>query len=83
VGYSSGLVDETRAPPGGRNVAGSGSERLTDAIPWKKYTDLPMDFADATLVSLAEELNTDLVFTVDKDFSVYRIRGRKTFRIVP
>jgi len=49
----------------------------------EKYADLPMDFADATLVSLAEELNTDLVFTVDKDFSVYRIRGRKNFRIVP
>lgn len=49
----------------------------------EKYSDLPMDFADATLVVLAEELNTDLVFTVDQDFSVYRIRGRKAFRIVP
>jgi uncharacterized protein len=49
----------------------------------QKYADLPMDFADATLVSAAEELNTDLVFTVDNDFRVYRIRGRKTFRIVP
>ena len=42
-----------------------------------------MDFADATLVVLAEELDTDLVFTVDRDFNVYRIRGRKHFRIVP
>ena len=41
-----------------------------------------MDFADATLVVLAEELNTDLVFTVDRDFMVYRIRGRKHFRVV-
>ena len=49
----------------------------------EKYADLPMDFADATLVVLAEELNTDLVFTVDGDFRVYRIRGRKHFRIVP
>ena len=49
----------------------------------EKYSDLPMDFADATLVVLAEELNTDLVFTLDRDFSVYRIRGRKHFRIVP
>ena len=48
-----------------------------------KYSDLPMDFADATLVVLAEELNTDLVFTLDRDFSVYRIRGRKHFRILP
>jgi uncharacterized protein len=49
----------------------------------EKYSDLPMDFADATLVVVAEELNTDLVFTVDRDFMVYRIRGRKHFRVVP
>ena len=42
-----------------------------------------MDFADATLVVLAEELNTDLVFTFDRDFRVYRIRGRKHFRVLP
>ena len=49
----------------------------------KKYSDLPMDFADATLVVLAEELNTNLVFTFDRDFSVYRINGRKPFQILP
>jgi predicted nucleic acid-binding protein len=48
-----------------------------------KYSDLPMDFADATLVVLAEELNTNVVFTVDRDFSVYRIGGRRAFHIVP
>lgn len=48
------------------------------------YADLPMDFADATLVVLAEEIGTDLVFTTDRrDFGVYRIRGRGRFRIVP
>jgi predicted nucleic acid-binding protein len=49
----------------------------------EKYADLPMDFADATLVVIAEELNTDLVFTIDRDFGLYRIRGRKHIRIVP
>jgi predicted nucleic acid-binding protein len=48
-----------------------------------KYADIPMDFADATLVVVAEELNTDLVFTVDDDFRIYRIRSRKPFRLVP
>ena len=49
-----------------------------------KYADLPMDFADATLVALAEELNSALVFTTDRtDFAVYRLRDRKPFRIVP
>ena len=48
------------------------------------YADLPMDYADATLVVLAEEIGTDLLFTTDRrDFRVYRIRGRKGFRIVP
>ncbi|MFQ5936540.1 MAG: type II toxin-antitoxin system VapC family toxin [Acidiferrobacterales bacterium] len=49
-----------------------------------QYEDLPMDYADATLVVLAEELQTDLIFTTDKrDFSVYRLPGRKRFRIKP
>jgi predicted nucleic acid-binding protein len=50
----------------------------------EEYRDLPMDFADATLVVLAEDLATDLVLTTDRrDFSIYRIRGRRRFRILP
>lgn len=50
----------------------------------EQYASLPMDYADAMLVVLAEEIETDLVFTTDRrDFSVYRIRGRRRFRIVP
>jgi predicted nucleic acid-binding protein len=50
----------------------------------EKYHDLPMDYADATLVVLAEESETDHVFTLDrKGFSSYRLRGRKAFRLVP
>lgn len=49
-----------------------------------QYADLPMDYADASLVVLAEELETDLVFTTDRhDFRIYRIQGRKRFRVVP
>jgi len=48
------------------------------------YDDLPMDFADSTLVVLAEEFGTDRVFTTDqRDFSIYRIHGRKPFRVEP
>ena len=54
------------------------SSRLMD-----KYADLPMDFADATLVALAEEEGHRTVFTLDSDFGVYRIRGRLPFRIIP
>jgi hypothetical protein len=50
----------------------------------ERYTDLPMDYADATLVALAEELDTDTVLTTDRrDFSVYRIGEKRPFRILP
>lgn len=49
-----------------------------------KYADSPMDFADATLVALAEERGISSIVTLDrKDFSVYRIGARKGFTIHP
>ncbi len=50
----------------------------------EKYRDVPMDFADATLVALAEALETEQVFTLDRrGFSIYRLGGRKTFQVIP
>lgn len=50
----------------------------------EKYRDLPMDLADATLVVLAEQRSLTQVFTLDRrDFSTYRIHGRKAFAIIP
>ncbi len=50
----------------------------------KKYHDVPMDFADATLVALGEDLPTNRVFTLDRrGFWVYRLPGKKTFHILP
>jgi predicted nucleic acid-binding protein len=50
----------------------------------KRYADRPMDFADATLVRLAERESLSTIFTVDHDdFDTYRIHGRTRFRIVP
>jgi len=48
-----------------------------------QYRDVPMDFADATLVTLAEELGTRRVFTLDADFEVYRLPRRVRFDLVP
>jgi uncharacterized protein len=48
-----------------------------------KYADTPMDFADATLVRLAEREGLTTILTVDRDFEVYRIGGRKAFRVLP
>ena len=40
-----------------------------------QYADIPMDFADASIVSAAEHSKTDQVFTLDRrDFTTYRIR---------
>ena len=50
----------------------------------ERYRNVPMDFADATLVALGEELQTDTVFTLDhRGFSAYRLNQRKPFRMVP
>jgi predicted nucleic acid-binding protein len=50
----------------------------------ERYGDVPMDYADATLVALAEELDTDVVFTTDRrDFEIYRVADRRPFRILP
>jgi uncharacterized protein len=48
----------------------------------EKYRDLPMDFADSCLVYMAERLNINTIATIDRDFTVYRIKGRKKFEIV-
>lgn len=50
----------------------------------QKYSNLPMDYADATLVVLAEDLDSGTILTTDKrDFSVYRRNGRRRFQIRP
>jgi len=48
----------------------------------EKYRDLPMDFADSCLVYLAEKLNLNTIATIDRDFTIYRIQGRRKFKII-
>ena len=48
-----------------------------------RYAKLPCDYADATLIALAESAGVSVIATVDqRDFSVYRLGRRKRFRIV-
>jgi uncharacterized protein len=50
----------------------------------EKYADTPMDFADATLVLLSEEIFTNRIATLDRrGFRTYRTRKGKPFEIVP
>jgi len=47
-----------------------------------KYRDLPADFADASLVALAERLNVSRVASIDSDFTIYRLAGKGRFENV-
>jgi predicted nucleic acid-binding protein len=48
-----------------------------------KYSDLPMDFADATLVALAQDLDVEDILTFDSHFNIYRLKGKRRFNVVP
>lgn len=54
--------------------------RTTELL--QKYSGLPADFADATLVALAERLGMHEIATVDRDFGIYRLKGKRAFRNV-
>jgi hypothetical protein len=50
----------------------------------KKYADLQMDFADATIVCLATETGMHNIATFDKkDFTIYKLPKKKSFTIMP
>lgn len=70
---------------GGAVLVPQSMESLSRAVTlMEKYKDIPMDFADATLVVLAEESGVDEVFTLDlKGFKSYRIFDKKAFHIQP
>jgi len=70
---------------GGVTVLPIGDEDLPDLEALMiRYSDRPMDFADATLVHLARREGLVTIFTVDHDdFETYRIEGKRRFRIVP
>jgi predicted nucleic acid-binding protein len=50
------------------------------AILMRRYANLPMDLADASLVVLAEELDDGRILSTDaRDFAGYRWKNRKPF----
>jgi predicted nucleic acid-binding protein len=42
----------------------------------KEYRDLPMDFADATLIIAAENMGIRTIISIDSDFDIYRLPGK-------
>jgi len=63
-----------------QNIENDDFGRIRDLT--EKYRDLPMDFADSCLVYLAEKLSLNTIATIDRDFSVYRIKGRRKFKVI-
>ncbi len=70
---------------GGVHVAEINEElhpRLRDLM--KKYSDNPMDLADASLVAVAEQRKIKKIFTLDRrDFLRYRPHHCTHFEVVP
>jgi hypothetical protein len=49
----------------------------------RKHAGVPMDFADASPVAVAERMRLDRIFTVNrKHFTLYRLHGKKAFTVL-
>lgn len=46
----------------------------------KKYSDMPMDLADASLMVVAEILSLDNVISLDSDYYVYKTKSKKALK---
>ncbi|WP_425617990.1 type II toxin-antitoxin system VapC family toxin [Anatilimnocola sp. NA78] len=57
------------------------SERMKELM--SKYRDAPMDFADASLISAAENLDEATIFTFDSHFRFYLLNDQTPVNVVP
>jgi hypothetical protein len=65
-------------------VPGSADALARAEVIMRKYQDVDLDYADASLVVLAEDAGTGHVFTLDRrDFSALRWRGDRSFQLHP
>lgn len=63
-------------------ITGKDSGQIIEVM--KRYASLRSQFADATLVHLANRENVRTIFTLDRrDFSVYRTARKRAFGILP
>ncbi len=47
-----------------------------------KYTDIPMDLADATLMYVAHREHLDIILSIDSEFDIYRTLKKGSLRNV-
>lgn len=55
--------------------------RMRDLM--RQYKDIPMDLADASLVTAAETLGAESIFSVDSDFYIYRLANSAALEVAP
>ncbi len=67
------LLDLVQSPPWRVFDVGAGLARIGELM--RKYLDRPMDFADASLVWVAEQTSVLEILTTDRDFEIYRTRA--------
>lgn len=72
--YLSSRLIESRCP------LSTSPERVFGLI--RKFRDVPMSLADASVVALVEQNPDSLVFTMDAHFHVYRQRNRRVIRTI-
>lgn len=56
-------------------------ERVAELM--DQYRDRPMDFADASLVALAEARQLSRIFSLDGDFRIYRTVDGRALEVLP
>jgi predicted nucleic acid-binding protein len=56
-------------------ISEHGLERIIELL--IKYSDLPMDLADGSLLWIAEEYNIHNIITIDSDYYIYRTKNKK------
>ena len=61
-------------------LAAAHVERLITLL--RKYSDLPLDPADGSLLVAAEELGILDILTIDSDYSIYRTANGRALRNV-
>lgn len=59
------------------------AERVRMRELMRKYSDMPMAIADASLIVVAESHGYDRVFSIDSDFHIYRLANGKALEVVP
>lgn len=65
------------------NIHFSLSDQLAQTLRLlRRYHDMPISFADACLVRVAEQVHDAVVFTTDTDFRTYRKNGRQMIPLI-